>query len=244
VPEAFLLIALRGWTARVAAMGVRPTARRRGVGRELVRHAIESAEARGLRRLILEVFEQNPPAMRLYEQAGFRNRRRLLGYEFVDPAGREESLLNAGLHEHGGHLERSSSTDTSIGRDLVEIDPVLVAQAIDREADADHPWQLSSANVRAAAPPTRALRQNDDAWALVSNPAADHVSVLSLVVAQSSRRAGRGRRMLTALRARFPSKRWTVPQIVPEGELDAFFTHCGWKRSALNQLEMEIPLNT
>jgi ribosomal protein S18 acetylase RimI-like enzyme len=72
-----VMLAVRGDTGWVGGMGVIPAARRAGVG-ELLMHALirEAAEA-GVRRLQLEVLEQNIAARRLYEKLGFAVRRRL-----------------------------------------------------------------------------------------------------------------------------------------------------------------------
>ena len=56
---------------QVLAVGVLPAARRRGVGRALLDHALEATRAAGGRRVTLEVAHDNEPARRLYEGAGF-----------------------------------------------------------------------------------------------------------------------------------------------------------------------------
>lgn len=64
----------RGW---VGGMGVCPSARRRGVGEQLMRRILEQARAAGVRTLTLEVLENNVGAKSLYEKLGFRTVRRL-----------------------------------------------------------------------------------------------------------------------------------------------------------------------
>jgi ribosomal protein S18 acetylase RimI-like enzyme len=56
----------------VAYMGLRPRARRQGLGRELLLHAVCEARAAGAYRLILSVDDRNTPARRLYERIGFQ----------------------------------------------------------------------------------------------------------------------------------------------------------------------------
>lgn len=46
--------------------------RRLGIGRELVRMAVQKAAARGAKRVNLWVFEDNEPAINLYHEMGFR----------------------------------------------------------------------------------------------------------------------------------------------------------------------------
>jgi ribosomal protein S18 acetylase RimI-like enzyme len=50
---------------------VRSEARRRGIARALVEHALERARERGCRRIELDTNEDNHPAIALYESVGF-----------------------------------------------------------------------------------------------------------------------------------------------------------------------------
>ena len=55
----------------VMDLAVAPEARRKGIGRALLTELIRTADARGVRRLFLEVREHNEAAIRLYETSGF-----------------------------------------------------------------------------------------------------------------------------------------------------------------------------
>ena len=57
---------------QLLALAILPEARRRGVGRRLLEHVLESTRASGGQRVILEVARGNTPARQLYEGAGFR----------------------------------------------------------------------------------------------------------------------------------------------------------------------------
>jgi GNAT superfamily N-acetyltransferase len=57
---------------------VRPSARGRGLGTELLRAAAEHAQAQGAEMLALEVLESNAAARRLYDRLGFRTIERVL----------------------------------------------------------------------------------------------------------------------------------------------------------------------
>ena len=61
-------------------MAVVPEARGRGVGKWLMAQLIAEAKARGERVMVLEVIEQNEPAVRLYKGCGFHTQRRLVSY--------------------------------------------------------------------------------------------------------------------------------------------------------------------
>lgn len=52
-------------------MGVLPKRRRAGIGERLLRKLLEDARSTGVRRVTLEVLEQNEPARLLYERLGF-----------------------------------------------------------------------------------------------------------------------------------------------------------------------------
>jgi len=71
------LLGVRGGRGWVGGMGVVPAARRRGEGRALMLALIEQARSRAVRTLMLEVLEQNAPAIALYEALGFRPVREL-----------------------------------------------------------------------------------------------------------------------------------------------------------------------
>jgi ribosomal protein S18 acetylase RimI-like enzyme len=61
-------------------MGIIPAHRRHKLGGEMLRPLMEEARARGDTRMLLEVIEQNTPAVKLYERLGFQRVRRLVGF--------------------------------------------------------------------------------------------------------------------------------------------------------------------
>ena len=60
-------------TFELAKMAVTPTLRGRGVGRQLLKYAIEQARGQGIRRLFLGSSTRLPDAVHLYESLGFRH---------------------------------------------------------------------------------------------------------------------------------------------------------------------------
>jgi ribosomal protein S18 acetylase RimI-like enzyme len=76
-PVAFALLGVRGDRGWIGGMGVVPSHRGRGLGRLAMEAALAEARARGLRRVDLEVIEQNTWAARIYEALGFRDTRML-----------------------------------------------------------------------------------------------------------------------------------------------------------------------
>jgi GNAT superfamily N-acetyltransferase len=99
----FAYVNRTGNISRVGGMGVVPAARRTGVARRLLAHLLEEAQTRGDQAMMLEVIEQNPAALRLYVQQGFRETGHLLSWrrkaggpagESTDPL-EEISLIRA-----------------------------------------------------------------------------------------------------------------------------------------------------
>lgn len=188
VPIGLTLIARRGTTARIAAMGVVASARHRGLGRVMLEAALDEARTRGELRMVLEMIEANAPARALYERSGFALARRLVGFRAA-PLGGEVAALD----------------ETSID---------AVVRAYVAHAGPDLPWQLAPATIAATVPPTRAFALNE-ALALVDvTPAA--VVLRAIVVPAEVRREGRATRLVQALRARFPDRALRVVPIVPE----------------------------
>jgi ribosomal-protein-alanine N-acetyltransferase len=56
---------------RMMNLAVAPAARRQGIARLLLGHALKMGEEQGARRALLEVRASNAPALALYERAGF-----------------------------------------------------------------------------------------------------------------------------------------------------------------------------
>lgn len=218
-PAGVVLVTRRGWTSRIGAMGVATPLRGKGVGRRMLQAALDDARARGDRAVLLEVFEQNESAVRLYERLGFRATRRLVGYRWAPGEAAVETV------------------------DVVEeTDPSELARVAAREAEPGLPWQLAPETLAAAGHPSRAYRLQDAAYALVANPDAETLSLLSLVVPREHRRRGWGTRMLRALAAALPGRPWSIGQVVPDSLAPGFFVHAGWSRLPLNQFEMRIDL--
>jgi ribosomal-protein-alanine N-acetyltransferase len=56
----------------ITNVAVAASARKRGIGKALIRELVEKAARRGISRIVLEVRVGNRPAIALYEQMGFR----------------------------------------------------------------------------------------------------------------------------------------------------------------------------
>jgi GNAT superfamily N-acetyltransferase len=76
-PVGVAMLGVRSDAGWIGGMGVVPDLRRRGIGELLLRDVLDAARGLGLRRVTLEVLEQNEGARRLYERLGFTPTRAL-----------------------------------------------------------------------------------------------------------------------------------------------------------------------
>jgi len=83
---AVAMLGLRRGTGWIGGMGVAPDFRGRGLGERIMQEVLASARRQGVRRVLLEVLEQNAPAIRLYERLGFARTRDLEVWTFPAPA--------------------------------------------------------------------------------------------------------------------------------------------------------------
>ena len=219
-PVAVALVARRGWTSRIAAMAVAPEARGMGLGKVIMQDTIDEAVERGDRSVLLEVFEHNTPAVKLYERLGFRPSRRLVGYHH-DPGGTASEVIDK----------------------LYGIDPLDFARVVASEGEPGLPWMLAAETLSGAVSPAQAFHLDHRAYALVGNPEANVIPLTAFIVPRSHRRNGWGTRLMQALFASYPDKAWSIPQIVPEELAPTFFARCGWTLMDTNQLEMVLDVS-
>ena len=209
-----VLIARRGWTSRIAAMGIAKAMRGRGFGAQLVSAAIRDARERGDRRMLLEVIATNTRAIRLYERHGFRPMRDLVGF-----TGRSAPGIDA----------------------LREIDPVAVARRMLRDGETDLPWQLAPETLLKAVAPAVGLALDDRGVALVAPAGEDKLLLRTLYVPPEHRQRGTSRQLLAAIAARFPDRTISTPVAV-QSVLSGVFAAPGFTRIAISQHEMALDL--
>lgn len=213
-PVGVALIARRGSESRVAGMGLVPAARGHGAGRALLERVLADARARGDRRVVLEAIARNTVAVRLYETAGFRRIRRLVGFAGPAPAGLRPDAA------------------------LAEVGVRDVAAAVARQPGVDWPWQISAATLaRLPAPATG--YELDGAWLVALNPSGPVAGLRALVVEGDGQREARAARLLHAVMARHPAAtEWRMSALLPE-EFAGGFTAAGLAVTELHQWQME-----
>jgi ribosomal protein S18 acetylase RimI-like enzyme len=211
-PAGLALIVPRGKRSRLATMGMTPKYRGKGLGRKFLRELLEESERCGEQAMVLEVIQQNLPAVRLYESEGFEKVRDLFGFGIEVPEGEADPTLS-------------------------RVAPEELARAVTEHGDPDLPWQLSAENMARIGPQGSCFRLGPAYIALVGLGGAE-VRILSLVCERGQRRTGAARRLLRAVCAAHPSQRWTVPAICPDGPARAFFAAMGFEMLELCQFEM------
>ncbi len=210
------LVARRGRTSRLAAMGVSSPFRGQGVGRLMLDEVLTAARARGDRAMLLEAIETNAPAVRLYTSAGFTVTRRLVGHDRPPEPGKDAPLI--------------------------EVDATDVAHLIARHGEPHLPWMLDPATLAAHVPPVRAWTLDGEAMLLAGEPQGGSVTLLALATRMEARRQGRARRLLRAVVHHFGGVGVRVIPVVPEGLAQDFLLRCGFTPSALAQVEMRADL--
>jgi ribosomal protein S18 acetylase RimI-like enzyme len=214
-PSGIALLARRGWTSRLAAMGIAREMRGKGAGSWFMEELIKEACARKEREMVLEVIEQNEPAVNLYRKHGFQTVRRLVGYT------------------------RKNAEETK-AEDLREVDLREMGQLIARYGLPDLPWQLSAESIAQMNPPARAYGSGGSYIAL-SNPDLDQVVIWSFLVEPGARGRGRSVDLLRAVITHHPGKTWHVPAVLPE-ELGKVFERAAFEKEDLSQWQMRRTL--
>ena len=214
-PAGIALIARRGWTSRLAAMGISQPKRGAGAGSWFMDKLIQESRQRNDHEMVLEVIEQNEHAVQLYKKYGFQIVRRLVGFIYEGPAKNGSSSLE-------------------------ELDLREVGHLVSLHGLPDLPWQLSGETIAHMNPPVRAYR-NGQAYAVISNPDVEHVVIWSLLVHPDTPGSKLDLEMLKSLVAGHTGKTWHVPAILPE-ELGRVYESAGFTKEKLSQWQMRLSL--
>jgi len=215
-PVGFGLMSRQGNTSRLAGMGIVPESQGQQVGFRLLSHLLQQGRERHETHMVLEAFEQNTRAVKLYQKAGFQIVQRLYGYHAEQLPG-----------ETAAHLRES--------------DCYTVAKALVQWGDADLPWQISGTTMARLGHPNRAYIL-DQAMAVISDPTQETIYLRCLLVPPPHRNQGQGSRLLRALASAFPQKQWAIQALCPERYGTGFFEKRGFIRQPLNQVLMAIAL--
>jgi len=78
--QSFILVQLAADESEIISLGTRPSARRSGLARALLSHAVAEAAHHGAKTMFLEVAEDNAAALALYRGCGFTLQARRKAY--------------------------------------------------------------------------------------------------------------------------------------------------------------------
>lgn len=217
-PMGTMLVGRRGGCSRVATMSVLPDYRGTGAGSYILNILIRDAHQRGEHSLVLEVIEQNEPALHLYQKFGFATVRRLVGYV----------------------KEAEEKAEAKASVPLQEIEMTELARNVLCHGPADLPWQISGETLCNFNLPQRAYKL-EAAYLALSDPERPEITIHSILVSKDARGRGQARRILAAARARFQNKKWKVPAICPE-EYGGLFEKLGFTQTEITQFQMMLNL--
>jgi len=235
-PAGVALVAVRhargGPRTRLAGMGVVPLARRAGVARALLARVVADARGRGSPTIVLEAFERNVAAVRLYEGNGFIVARRLLGF----------ALPLASPPAHDAHDAHAVTLHPAGAPELL---PLFSLCASAEAPEAAPPWQVEAVSLARLGPsaPVYVMTERGSARpaGYVALTGAGPVARLAgLGVAPAWRRRGLATAALAALREARPDvTELSVAALTPErSALTPFLAARGVTQANEAQLEM------
>lgn len=224
-PVGFGLIHRSNQTSRLAGMGIVPAARRQGAARVLLDGLLKEAEQRGDLGMILEVFEQNPPALKLYQSRGFERWSRLFGWRRASV--REQPL----------------TIDSTVPDPLIPVSlPEGTRWTVPETRTLPHPFAFPWLPFQISAMAILALPTSAKAYRV-----AETLVVLHEVDGRTLRWCallpdpdvpapwvGLGS-VAARVMTEFPEHRWVVPALFPDPYGDHVFGPLGFTREPLNQ---------
>lgn len=223
----FVLTCLEGDRAYNSGTGVLPAHRGGGLARRLVEQGIDHAARAGARSYVLEVIDDNAPAIALYRRLGFVEQRGLQCWTWAGATtGDEGPPRPAPPRSAAAELAPLSSSLTS-----------SLISSFGGDADLEPSWQNSLASLRRATEPSLVL--GDERGVVVVFPGSADVPLLC--VRRAARRRGHGRHLLASAAARC-SRPLRLLNLDDRAEGVAAFLAAAGATRTVRQLEMVRPL--
>ena len=204
-----------GNISRLAGMGTVEAARRTGAAGFALSTLLEEAKARGDQAMILEVIEQNPPAVKLYQSHGFKSLGRLLGWR----------------RKGGG----AASSDGEL-RELSVLEATSLPTTLEYP---DLPWQVSRHAATKVAS-GRAVERGNVA-VVIGDPRATPIRLHAFLGADGKNWESL-RKLTRELLARFPEAEFYAPPIFPERFGQEIFQPLEFEQEKLSQFLMRKDL--
>jgi ribosomal protein S18 acetylase RimI-like enzyme len=205
-----------GNVSRLAGMGTVPEARRSGAAAHLLSQLLDESKTRGDTAMMLEVFEQNLPALSLYRRYGFGEVSRLFGWRRKSELGAPKSCSN----------------------EVGEISVIDASQIPSEFEYPNIPWQISRHAVLKV-PSARAFGDGA-ACGVISDTTVQHIRVHGFLAAGQDWNALRN--ILASVIQQFPNRDFFAPAIFPEQFGLEIFARLGFAREPLNQFLMRRDL--
>ncbi len=164
------------------------------------------------KKFVLEVIEQNTPAVKLYQKFGFKIIRRLHGFELNNPK-LKETIDNK--------IEESNLSSLLI--------------FLLQNSSINLPWQISMPNLIKFNTPDRVLK-TDKAFAVISDPEKETIAIKTLIPKDGKIEFAEG--LLRRLFTLYPEKIWKANVHYPE-EFMPLFKQFGFQEHKLTQFQME-----
>lgn len=202
--------------SRLAATGVVPEARRNGMASVLLRHLIDEARSRGDEAMVLEVFEQNIPALELYRRHKFREMMRLFGWR-----------------------RKPQKVDTT-GTNKLELISLNVATRLPVISDfPDIPWPVSRHAVTRYHD-ARAYRV-ENMCVIIGDTTVSPTRIFTLL-GYDPAKLNAARDLVARVLHEFPDNEFFVREVSPDVFADSVFAPLGFTREPLNQFLMRLDL--
>lgn len=216
VTVGFAYINRTGNIPRLAGMGTIRKARRIGAAAHLLSHLLEESKTRGDAAMVLEVFEQNLPALSLYRRFGFQDVSPLFGWRRAAKIATPEQQFK-GINE------------------IAVIDAIQKPNAFEYP---EIPWQISRHAVLKVSG-ARAFG-NGPACVVIGDTTVQPTRIHAALAAKQDWKALRN--VLAAVIHQFPNCEFTAPAIFPEQFGVEIFEPLGFVREPLNQILMRRDL--
>jgi hypothetical protein len=201
---------------RLAGMGTVANTRRSGAAAFVLAGLLDEAKARGDKAMILEVIEQNPPAVALYQAHDFTSLMRLLGWR--------------------GTFDRAAAVESVSVREIAIVDALGLPTAWDYPA---LPWQISRyAAAKALGAQAYAL---DDLAMVIGDPKASPIRVHGFP-GFDGQSWDRLRALTRSVLARFPEQEFYAIPVFPEQFGTELFEPLKFRKEKISQFLMRKDL--
>lgn len=189
---------------------------------EVINVTARAEKAQGIKILELECIQQNTPALKLYQRAGFETMRELLGWERDVPQPQEfspdDAIEECSIAEVDELVKKYGAKDLS-----------WQAWGFSRLPHADRGFKLGHA------------------YCVVSDPddeKSDTIKLWSLIVEPQHRGNGEAKRLAKAMMGKYTGKKWGVNPIFAKEYGDKLAQELGFSETKLTEYQMRLDISS